>query len=123
MHLLTNLLKTGFAVLFLSLLVTSCKEDTPDTVDCSGLSPTYTSDIKAILDNNCTTSGCHNSSDLANGMDFSNYASASGISQGDRFLGAINHRSGFSAMPQNASKLSDSNIELLTCWVENGSPQ
>ena len=36
---------------FCPILLVSCKkEDSPDTVDCTGLTPTYTSDIKAILD-------------------------------------------------------------------------
>ena len=105
-------------------LVVSCKDDeSPDTVDCTGLNPTYNNDIKAILDASCTSSGCHNSTDLANGFDFSSYAPAAAISQGNRFLGAINHQNGFSAMPQNAPKLSTDNIQLLTCWVEDGSPQ
>lgn len=116
--------KAVFTAFLMISLMASCKDDdTPDTVDCAGLNPTYTNDIKAILDASCTSSGCHNSTDLANGFDFSNYTSAAAISQGNRFLGAINHQSGFSAMPQNAPKLSTANIELLTCWVEDGSPQ
>jgi hypothetical protein len=110
------------AVLLVSLMV-SCKDSTPDTVDCAGLTPTYTSDIKAILDASCAKSGCHNANDLANNYDFSQYATAAPISQGDRFLGAIQHKGGFSAMPQGQAKLSQDKIDLLTCWVQNGSPE
>lgn len=124
MHKPATFLKSVFTLFILFSLVASCKDDeTPDTVDCTGLTPTYNNDIKAILDASCTSSGCHNSVDLANNYDFSTYATASAISQGNRFLGAINHQSGFMPMPQNAPKLSNENIELLTCWVENGSPQ
>jgi len=123
MHLSTHPLKPLLLACFLIILAVSCKEDTADTVDCTGLTPTYTDDIKVILDASCAVSGCHNSSDLANNYDFSTYATASAISQGNRFLGAINHQGGFTAMPQNAPKLSKDKIELLTCWVENGSPE
>lgn len=124
MQLTAPFFKASFTALALMVLVASCKdEDSPDTVDCTGLTPTYTADIKAILDASCAKSGCHNSTDLANNYDFSTYATASAISQGNRFLGAINHKSGFSAMPQDGPKLSNANIELLTCWVENGSPE
>ena len=116
--------RTAMMAFALLVLVASCKDDEdPTTVDCTGLDPTYTADIKAILDASCTASGCHNSTDQANGYDFSNYASAAAASQGGRFLGAINHQGGFNAMPKDAPKLSIANIELLTCWVEDGSPQ
>jgi hypothetical protein len=122
---ITPLFSKGFiTALLLMCLVASCKDDdTPDNVDCTGLTPTYTSDIKAILDASCAKSGCHNSADLANNMDLSTYANAMAISQQPRFLGAINHQSGFIAMPQDGPKLSNDKIELLTCWVENGSPE
>jgi hypothetical protein len=113
-----------FSVCCLIVLAIACKDDdTPDEVDCTGLTPTYTADVKAILDSSCAKSGCHNSSDLANNIDLSTYATASAISQEPRFLGAINHKSGFSPMPQDDDKLPTATIELLTCWVETGSPQ
>ena len=116
--------KSIFVALLMIGLAVSCKDDdTPDGVDCAGLTPTYNNDIKSILDTSCAKSGCHNSADLANNMDLSTYASAMPISQQPRFLGAINHQSGFIAMPQDAPKLSNDKIELLTCWVENGSPE
>ena len=117
-------LKVLFTVCCLAILVISCKDDdNPDEVDCTGLTPTYTADIKAILDTSCAKSGCHNSSDLANNIDLSTYATASAISQEARFLGAINHKSGFSPMPQDDDKLPTATIELLTCWVETDSPE
>jgi hypothetical protein len=117
---------SGFLLLagFCLILLVSCKkEDSPDTVDCTGLTPTYNSDIKAILDASCAKSGCHDAATMANNYDLSTYASASTVSQNDRFLGAVQHKSGFSAMPQDGPKLSQDKIDLLTCWVQNGSPE
>jgi hypothetical protein len=110
------------AYLVLFFLVSCSKDDTPDTVDCTGLTPTYNSDIKAILDASCAKSGCHDATTMANNINLSNFASASAISQEDRFLGAIQHKSGFTAMPQDGPKLADDKIQLLSCWVQNGSP-
>jgi hypothetical protein len=109
---------------FCFILLVSCKkEDSPDTVDCAGLTPTYTSDIKTILDASCAKSGCHDATSMANNYNLSTYATAKPVSQNDRFLGAIQHKSGFNAMPQDAQKLSQDKIDLLTCWVQNGSPE
>lgn len=105
------------------MLLVACDKDNDDPVDCGGSTPTYTSDIKPILDASCAKSGCHDAITAQNGVNLSTYASASVISQQERFLGVINHRSGFPAMPFDGPKLPDSQIQLLTCWVEGGSPQ
>ncbi len=114
-----------FIVLFAMgiVMLNACKKDEPDMFDCSGVTPTYTSDIKAILDTNCALSGCHAGPSPQLGIDLSTYASASTISMEDRFLGAVQHKSGFEPMPYQLPKLPDAEIELLTCWVQNGSPQ
>ena len=40
-----------------------------------------------------------------------------------RFLGAINQLSDYEPMPRSATKLSEEDIKLLTCWVDHGSPE
>lgn len=109
--------------LYLAMLCISCEKESPDMFDCSGIAPTYTADIKPILDASCAKSGCHNATTAEAGVNLSSYASASSISQEDRFLGAIQHKQGFPKMPDDGPKLPDAQIELLTCWVQNGSPQ
>ena len=117
-------LKWAIPVVFLTVSALACNNEDPvDTVDCTGLTPTYTSDVKAILDVSCAKSGCHDTEFHENGYDFSTYATAKSAAQGDRFLGAIQHKSGFEPMPQNSGKLSQANIDLLTCWVQNGCPE
>ena len=106
-----------------TLLVFSCKKDDPNPVDCSGLEPTYTADIKQILDASCALSGCHDAITSQNGVNLSTYATAQSVSMEDRFLGVIRHDGGFTPMPYNQPKLNDATIQLLTCWVQNGSPQ
>ena len=108
----------GLLVLFLA-----CKKDAVDPIDCGGINPTYSADIKPILDASCAKSGCHDAITQEDGKNLSNYTEALVISQTPEFLGAIQHKSGFTPMPHDGPKLADDKIQLLTCWVRNGSPQ
>ncbi len=92
-------------------------------VDCTGLTPTYTASVKLILDTSCAVVGCHDAITSQNGINLSTYASAKAISSENRFLGAIQHKSGFEPMPFGGAKLPEATIEILTCWVQNGSPE
>lgn len=107
-------------LVFFSLFLFSCAKEEVQTFDCTGLSPTYTADIKAIIDARCATSGCHNSSSKANGIDLSSYATVVSESNKARFMGAIQQVAGYDPMPENSNKLSDANIQLISCWIENG---
>ncbi len=121
----SNTMKSVIFLLgFLAIIaLESCGNENPDMFDCSGTSPTYTVQIKPILDSSCAKSGCHDATTAQNGVNLSSYASASTISQQDRFLGVIQHRAGFPQMPDDGPKLPDAQIELLSCWVEHGSPE
>jgi len=112
--------KPLISALFCSIVLISCQKDPISTVDCTGVTPKYSADIKSILDTNCATSGCHNSESKQAGIDLSTYSGAKNISLQDRFLGAIQHKKGFLPMPENSAKLSEDKIDLLTCWVQNG---
>ncbi|MEO6130463.1 MAG: hypothetical protein ABIQ02_01355, partial [Saprospiraceae bacterium] len=91
--------------------------------DCTGVTPTYTIDIKPILDASCAKSGCHDAQSHESGFDFSTHSEAKISSQAQNFLGAIQHASGFVPMPNDGPKLSSDKIKLLSCWVQNGSPE
>ena len=107
---------------FLFFLI-SCTKDQNSNFDCTGLTPTYTADIKQILNASCAKSGCHDAFSHQNGVDLSSYGGASDASRNSSFLGTIEHKSGFNPMPQDANKLSNDKIQLLNCWVQNASPE
>ena len=107
----------------LFFLIACTKQTNPQTYDCTGTSPTYTTDIKPIFDANCAASGCHSNSSRSSGFDLSAYAGSKAASSSDKLLGSIQHLSGYTSMPQNAAKLSDAQIKLISCWVQNGAPQ
>ncbi|MBK9103921.1 MAG: hypothetical protein IPL92_04985 [Saprospiraceae bacterium] len=108
---------------FFIIAVASCGKDPISTVDCAGVTPTYNLDIKFILNASCATSGCHDAASQQNNINLSAYGPASSESHNDRFLGSIQHKRGYKQMPQDAAKLSQEKIDLLTCWVQNGSPE
>ena len=106
----------------LVLFIVSCNKETKiPEADCSVAgSPAYTGSVKALLDAKCATSGCHNASTKANGMDFSTYNAAKTHASHEQFAGALLHAKGYTPMPNSVTKLSDSEINLLRCWVKGG---
>ncbi|MBC7411367.1 MAG: hypothetical protein H7331_02800 [Bacteroidia bacterium] len=118
----TNHLITTTLILFVTII--ACKKtSTSTTYDCAKIIPTYTTDIKPIMDLNCATSSCHSASAKTNGKDYSSYASTKALATDKAYLGSMQHLSGYDAMPKNASKLSDANLQKIYCWIQNGMPQ
>lgn len=115
--------KAFFSVLALLFMVYSCKKDALQSFTCTGATPTYSAQIKPIMDAKCATSGCHSAAKKAGGIDLSNYASAKSEAASKAFLGSMEHLNGYKAMPQDAAKLPDSTIQKIHCWVNNGTPQ
>lgn len=119
--------KSIFSSVFLLAIivaVSSCKkEETPVEYDCTGLTPTYTADIKPILDASCASAGCHSSVNPSEDIDLSTYASTKEHGNEDHFLGSIQHLSGYEPMPNGQPKLSDEIIKKISCWVQNGMPE
>lgn len=116
--------KTSLVILLLiSCFLHTCKKNGLETFDCTGTIATYTGTVKNILDTKCATSGCHSATSNAAGITLSSYASAKSIAGQDKFLGSIQHKSGFDKMPQGGAKLDDATIKTLSCWVQNGTPE
>ena len=104
------------------LLVTSCsKDEDPDPNTCSGLTTSYSTDIKPIISANCLS--CHNGTQSESGIDLSSYSGVKAMADAGRLLGALHHQSGFTPMPKDAPQLSSDKLQLFDCWVQNGTPQ
>lgn len=116
-------LKTLAAFFFIVILFTQCKKEQIDVIDCSGVTPTYDLNVKGIMSTNCAISGCHNATTKKHGIDLSTYDGTRSAGGDKSFLGAIQHKSGYTKMPKGASKLPDADIKTITCWVQNGMPQ
>ena len=105
----------------------SCTKDTlggnsyTDKVDCSGNAPSYTSNVKNLLNASCAQSGCHNTASHESGVILDTYAGAKSSFLNGKALCTIYYDC--TPMPQGAGQLSSSNLDLLTCWVKNGCPE
>lgn len=87
--------------------------NTPSTVS-------YSQDVLPILSASCL--GCHDQAGNAGGIVFDTYTGLKVVVDDGTFEGAINHRSGFEAMPRNSSKFADCTLELIQSWIDDGAP-
>ncbi|MBL4655284.1 MAG: hypothetical protein JKY33_05630 [Bacteroidia bacterium] len=117
-----GLILVGLIVVYFS----SCTKDQADKVivaECDTLNITYTNDIKSIIDANCTNS-CHTSSNTngISGANLEDYTNTKDEALNGTLLEAIKHETTL-AMPLNGTKLADSVINKVYCWIENGAPE
>ncbi len=96
------------AVFIVSVSVVSCKKYDPQ---CNGDSPTYQSNIKRIIDANCTKSGCHPS--------FATYNGIKPYLLNNQFKSRVLDEQ---SMPQGG-KLSHDELDLIQCWHDQGYPE
>lgn len=119
-----NIFKIFYFISTISVLVfLSCSKDEDTKADCSGTSPTYTSDIAPIINLSCAISGCHTAIFPADGLDLSTYSKVKSASLNGKVLQSIKHLSGVKAMPQDAAKLSVDKITKVECWIQAGAPE
>jgi hypothetical protein len=104
----TALALAGFTA---AVLLFSCRKDEVEDIQCDGSNPTYTGQIRAIINANCTNSNCH--------PGYSTYAGLEGILQNGSFEREVLTDQ---TMPRNGN-LSSSELSKIKCWVENGFPE
>ena len=107
--------------LCLSLFIQCTKDKSAPIVPtasniCDSINPvSYSDDIVPILtDNGCF--GCHSNSSPV----FNDYSSV--YTNRDNILLSIQHDPSLSSMPQGMSKIEDSLINKVHCWIESGAP-
>lgn len=108
--------------LFLILSFTSCTTESV-AYDCTSIAPTYTDNIKSIMDVNCAYSGCHDASTKADGINLSTYATVAAESARARFMGCMEHDGSYNRMPEGAAQLNTSDLQKIYCWIQSGTPQ
>jgi hypothetical protein len=115
-----KLLITG--LLMCMTLLGSCYYDiepNPGTCDTSNV--TYSGTIAGIIQSNgCLSADCHGGNNPLSGIRLSDYNSVKAMET--RLFGAVNHSSGFVAMPQNAGKISQCEIDKIQAWINAGAP-
>lgn len=110
------------SIIILSFIV-ACTSDTEEPIACDTSGLTYSNEIAAIFNSSCaTTNACHNTN-ASSTFSLANYADIAAQIPNNRISGAINHDSGFSAMPRGASKLNDCTISKIDQWLADGAPE
>ena len=98
------------------------KAGAENTSNCSTCDSTFTyaARIQPLMDKWCV--GCHSTSNPGGSYDLSNYNGVVKAVTNTRLLGSIKQQSGFSAMPQGSSPISDCDIIAVTKWINAGHP-
>lgn len=120
-------MKKAFFLLLVAAAAWSCsdKETSPDenpsdnTALCDSLDPSYDFHIAEIMNAHC--SPCHTSNNEG-GYNMSSYNNTKNAAEKSAFLASIKHEAGVDPMPEGQAKLSDSTIQLIECWINNGYP-
>lgn len=88
-----------------------------DNNTCDTAAVSYANTVATIMANNCNS--CHSGGNPNAGILTNTYAGLNSFSSA-QLLGVIKHESGFSAMPSNAPKLSDCDINKIQAWINQG---
>lgn len=104
-----------FSIACLLVLFPACKKETKEEViDCTGVSPSYNSEIKLIINANCISSGCHNA-----GSSNGDYTTYNGIKI-DAASGVLENRVIINKTMPPSGPLSLEDRKKIKCWISSG---
>ena len=109
------------AGLLIFTLIISCEGEKVAPIEspvdpCINTDYAYGKNVKAIMDNNCATSGCHDGKSSL--RDLSSYDAV----YKSRYVIQKGIRAGLSTLNANAS-LTRTEERIFLCWVENEAPE
>ncbi len=87
---------------------------------CDTAAVTFSASVKPILQTYCI--GCHSGSSPSGDIDYSTHAGVKKDADNGKLVGSVEWASGFVAMPDNGSKLSNCQIATIKKWVAAGAP-
>ncbi|HMM11467.1 MAG TPA: cytochrome c [Bacteroidales bacterium] len=124
-HPTTNRLLISISLLgLLAISLNSCykdnEEDLYGTDNCVTTNVSFNTQVQPVLNANCVS--CHSGAGASAGIRLSNHTEVSAAIDGGRFVGAIKHQSGFSAMPPSGPKLTNCQISQIEAWIAQGKP-
>lgn len=88
---------------------------------CDTSNVTYNSTIRPLFLSKCAGGSCHDAASPAGSIDLTTYADAFSTANDGSLAGAIQHESGFSAMPPS-QWLSQCEIDQVLIWIQDGAP-
>ena len=106
----------------LSVAVVSCYYDNEIDLygvdDCDSQNVSYIGFVQPMIQQNCNV--CHSTAANQGGVSLEGYTALKTYVDNGRFIGAISHSSGFSAMPQGAPQLPACTLEKIKAWIVYG---
>jgi mono/diheme cytochrome c family protein len=114
-----------FATILIMAFAASCtwqkEEDLVSNIDpCDTALVSYATHIAPIMAASCNA--CHSSGSPLGGVNTSNYTGLSVVAAAGSLIGAVNHASGYKAMPQGQPKLDSCSLKRINAWVNKGFP-
>lgn len=110
-----------FSILVLAFtLGVACSSENEEDLQeapCDTSSVSYSSDVQALLANNCTDAGCHSGANGVGGLDLNTYASAKSIADNGELMNRI---TGTGNLMPPSGKLAACDIEKIRAWVNDG---
>ena len=106
---------TGVIVIAMLLGIAACKKDSTTSCTPSDTTQTYTAKVKAIMDANCISSGCHDAATASGGVNLTTFAGTVSATKNNNLVQQV--QTGL--MPQGASKLADADIASIIAWRDN----
>src|SRR6478672_583267 len=112
-------------LLLLGLSLSGCYYDVAEELygakTCDTTHTTYSVTITGII-NNYACLSCHSGVSPQGGFSLQTYADVKAKVLDNRLWGAINHTTGFAAMPQGMAKMSPCDINKIKAWIDAGAP-
>jgi hypothetical protein len=103
---------------------TACYYDSEEelypSTGCQTANMSLQTTIVPILQRNCYV--CHSAAANTSNITLEGYTQLIKYVNSGQLIGAIRHESGFTSMPQNASKLLSCDIAKIEQWVADGAP-
>lgn len=98
------------------------KEDLYQFLDvtCDTSAVSYGAFILPVLENECLV--CHGQSSQQGGVNLEGYNQVRLYATNGRLFGAVNHGSGFVAMPPTGQRLAQCTIDKIQAWIDKGAP-
>ena len=89
----------------------------PSNTTCDPGAVTYAGKVLSIIQSNCYS--CHGSGSAQGNVNLDGYTNLKAYADNGKLMGAIEHKTGYSPMPQGG-KLSDCDIAVIQKWISEG---
>jgi cytochrome c553 len=95
---------------------------TTTTTTCDTTTAKFATFVSPLITSSCASSGCHSATGKAGGINLSSHTTIKAYITSSKaaFIGSIKRTSGYSPMPQGASKLADCDIKKIETWITAG---